>query len=63
MCAKYPELNDYVFYRIECIPNNELKEIFFSFDKDIVVLHKGIQTEIYNEMFRQLNLYNAVNGH
>lgn len=58
--AKYPELVDYLFYQIECIPNNELKEIFFSFDKDIVVLHEGLQADICNEMIRQLNLYNAI---
>ena len=52
----YPELEGYLFFRIECIPNNELKEVFFSFDKEIVVLHKGIQEEMMTEMERQMAL-------
>lgn len=56
----YPELKDYVFFEVECIPNNELKELFFSFDKDIVVLHQGIQSEIINEMTRQIDLYSQI---
>ena len=52
----YTELEGYLFLRIECIPNNELKEVFFSFDKEIVVLHKGIQEEMMTEMERQMAL-------
>ena len=54
---EYPELEGYSFYQLECIPNNELKEMFYSFDKDIVVLHRDIQDEIYAEMLRQVELY------
>lgn len=56
----YPELAGYLFFRIECIPNNELKEVFFSFDKEIVVLHKGIQEEIMKEMGRQMALFQSI---
>ncbi len=56
----YPELEGYLFFRIECIPNNELKEVFFSFDKEVVVLHKGIQKEIMKEMERQMALFQSV---
>ncbi len=60
---QYPDLDDYTFFKIECIPNNELKEIFFSFDKDIVVLHKGIQAEIIEEMKRQIDLYKHISDY
>lgn len=57
---RYPELEEYIFFKIECIPNNELKEIFFSFDKDIVVLHEGLRKEICDEMERQIALYRSL---
>lgn len=55
--GEYPDLDGYSFYQLECIPNNELKESLYSFNKDIVVLHRGIQDEIYDEMSRQVELY------
>ena len=60
MKSIYPELDGYIFFYIECIPNNELKELLFSFDKEIVVLHPGIRSEIMGEMLRQMELYNAI---
>lgn len=57
---KYPMLSDYIFFQIECIPNNELKEMLFSFDKEIVVLHEGLQSEIFTEMRNQLHLYESI---
>jgi len=60
MKEKFPALQDYTFFKIECIPNNELKELFFSYDKEIIVLDKDIQTEIVQEMNRQLSLYKNI---
>lgn len=57
---KYPELGDYVFYQIQCIPNNELKELFFSFDKEIVVINEDLQQEIINELSRQIAVYQRI---
>lgn len=58
--SKYPELCNYIFFRVDCIPNNELKEVFFSFDKDIIVLNQSIRNEIMNELSRQLQLYQSI---
>lgn len=60
MHALYPALDNYLFFALECIPNNELKETLYSFDKDIVVLHPAIREEIQAELTRQLNLYNSI---
>lgn len=60
---EYPELKDYIFYQIECIPNNELKELLFSFDKEIIVLNNNLQQEIYAELSRQTNMYKLLISH
>lgn len=57
--ALYPALENYLFYQVECRPNNELKEFFYSFDKNIVVLHDGIRKEICTELKRQAELYQS----
>ncbi|MCQ2117209.1 MAG: WYL domain-containing protein [Bacteroidales bacterium] len=58
--ALYPQLEDYVFYTVDCIPNNELYEVFFSFNMGIVVLHKDIQQKMCDEMEKQLSIYKGI---
>lgn len=58
--ALYPKLENYVFYTVDCIPNNELYEVFFSFNKSIVVLHERIQQKLREEMERQLSVYKNI---
>ncbi|MCQ2051466.1 MAG: WYL domain-containing protein [Bacteroidaceae bacterium] len=60
---KYPSLSDYIFYTITCIPNRELLEELSSFNKGIIVLHKGLQKEIFEKMQKQVCIYNSINRH
>lgn len=58
---KYPMLGDYTFFEIECIPNNELMSILFSYDKEIVVISpEEIRSSIFNELKKQLDLYSSI---
>lgn len=53
----YPELEDFVFFSLELIPNQELLSILLSFGKDIVVLHPEIRNKIQENLHKQLRLY------
>ena len=54
-------LGDYTFFEIECIPNNELMSILFSYDKEIVVISpEEIRSSIFNELKKQLDLYSSI---
>ena len=58
---RYPMLDNYRFFEIECIPNNELMSLFFSFDKDIIVISpKEIRDEITEELDKQFSTYKRV---
>ncbi|MBO5632472.1 MAG: WYL domain-containing protein, partial [Aeriscardovia sp.] len=58
---RYPMLDNYRFFEIECIPNNELMSILFSFDKDIIVISpKEIRNAISNELREQIDLYSSI---
>ena len=55
---RYPGLAKYRFFEIECIPNNELMECFFSYDKEIVVISpESIRKDIMSELQKQNKLY------
>lgn len=62
MRKEYPSLAAYTFFRIECIPNHELKETFLSFDKGLVMLHPELMKEIRKELDRQRELYDSLTG-
>jgi len=58
---EHPALSEYTFFEVTCIPNNELKTLLFSFDKDIVVLSpKAMKDEMVSELSRLRDLYNKV---
>lgn len=58
---KYPMLKDYIFFEIVCIPNNELMSLFFSFDKEIVVVCPNeIRHSIQQELIKQSSLYQTL---
>ena len=58
---KYPMLEEYRFFGIECIPNNELMSLLFSFDKEIIVISPSkLRESITAELNKQSNLYELV---
>lgn len=55
---RYPSLQSYRFFEIECIPNNELMECFFSYDKEIIVISPiSIRNAVVSELHRQSEIY------
>lgn len=59
--TRYPSLGDYSFFEVSCIPNNELKTLLFSFDKDIVLISpENLKTEMISELERLMKLYSGI---
>lgn len=58
---KYPQLQDGVFFSIDCIENYELIRELSSFGKDLVVLSPfNIQEKVYERISSMYEIYSKV---
>lgn len=56
--SKYPKLAEYIFFTIDCIPNYELKTLFYSYGQRLVVLTpEWMRYEIRKEAKEQIDYY------
>lgn len=56
--SKYPKLAEYIFFTIDCIPNYELKTLFYSYGQMLVVLTpEWMRDEIRKEAKEQIDYY------
>ena len=58
---QYPSLHEFCFFRIECIPNNELHSLLYSYGKRLLVITPDwLRKELLEESKQQTSLYMSI---